>query len=61
MWMDSEYMYLGGVRVDIDSKTLKRKNSAKIGSPIRHLSQDRFFRWNIRTDHDMAVYIIING
>ena len=36
MWMDSEY--LGGVSVDIDS--IKSKNSAKIGSPLR---QDRFF------------------
>ena len=30
--------------------------------PLRHLSQDCFFffRWNFETDHDMAVYIIIN-
>ena len=34
--MNSEY--LGGVSVDIDSK----KNGAKIGSPLGHLSQDRF-------------------
>ena len=41
--------------------TLKRKNSTKIGSPLRHLSQVHiFFRWNIGTDHDIAVYFIIN-
>ena len=50
MWMNSGY--LGSVSVDIE---------VRLGAPLRHLSQDRFFfRWNIGTDHDLAVYVIIN-
>ena len=54
-WIASTYVVL------VWTLTLKRKNSVKIGNPLRRLSQDRlFFRWNIGTDHDMAVYFIIN-
>ena len=36
-WIASAYVVL------VWTLTLKSKNSAKIGSPVRHLSQDRFF------------------
>ena len=39
--------------------TLTLKN--KIGSPLpASVPRSLFFRWNIGTDHDLAVYIIIN-
>ena len=55
MWMDSEY--LGGVSVDIYSK---KKIALRLGAPSGIWPKIAFFRWNTGTDHDMAVYIIIN-
>ena len=51
MWMDSGY--LGGVSVHIDSKKWDWEPPSGICPKIA-------FRWNIGTDLDLAVYIIIN-
>ena len=52
MWMDSGY--LGSVSVDIE---------VRLGAPLpppASVPRSLFFRWNIGTDHDLAVYVIIN-
>ena len=44
--------------VDIDSK--KVRIALRLGAPSGICHKIAFFRWNIGTDHDITVYIIIN-